>query len=387
MLRTYKYRLWTNRNQERELGIMLETHRRLYNACLERRKTAYEAEQRSVRYPEQSAWFKTQRVDNPYFARVNFSSAQATMRRLDKAFQAFFRRVKAGENPGYPRFKGRDRFNSIEYPAHGDGIRFFGNRLRLQHVGTVRVNQHRPLPDAAHIRTVTVTTAAEKWFVEVCCLLPDVVVDRSDLPAVGLDVGLESFLTTSAGEFLPNPGYLKTELPQLRRAQRSLSRKKKGGANRRKARTQVARLHARVRNKRSEHRHKTALSLVRRFGFIAVESLNIRGMVRNRRLSRAISDVAWGGFVTTLRHKAESAGVELIEVNPAGTSQNCSGCAKAVPKKLSERRHLCPHCGLTLHRDVNAARNILARAFTAPGSGVWALTKPLGSVVQEAVCL
>jgi putative transposase len=387
MLRTFKYRLWTNRNQERELGIMLDTHRRLYNACLEQRKQAYESEQRSVRYTEQSAWFKQQRADNPYLARINFSSAQATMRRLDKAFQAFFRRVKSGEKPGYPRFKGQDRFSSIAYPAHGDGIRFFGNRLRLQHVGTVRVNQHRPLPANVQIRTVTVTTDAGKWYVEVCCQLPDVAMERSDLPAVGLDVGIESFLTTSDGEFVPNPGYLKTGLPELRRVQRALSRKKKGGANRRKARKQVARLHTRVRNKRNDHRHKTALSLVRRFGFIAVESLNIQGMVRNRRLSRAISDVAWGGFVATLRHKAESAGVEVIEVNPAGTSQHCSGCGQLVPKKLSERQHHCPHCGLTLHRDVNAARNILARAFTASGSGAWVSTEPLGSVTQEAVCL
>jgi len=387
MLLTFKYRLWTNRNQERELGIMLETHRRLYNACLEQRKVAYESEQRNVRYTEQSAWFKQQRADNPYFARINFSSAQATLRRLDKAFQAFFRRVKSGEKPGYPRFKGQDRFSSIEYPSHGDGIRFFGNRLRLQHVGTVRVNQHRPLTENAQIRTITVTTDAEKWYVEVCCLLPDVAVERSDRPAVGLDVGIESFLTTSDGEFLPNPGYLKTELPELRRAQRSLCRKKKGGANRRKTKKQVSRLHAQVRNKRNDHRHKTALSFIRRFGFIAVESLNIQGMVRNRRLSRAISDVAWGGFVAALRHKAESAGVEVVEVNPAGTSQNCSGCGQIVPKKLSERKHLCPHCGLFLHRDVNAARNILARAFTASGSGAWALTEPSGSVTQEAVGL
>jgi len=386
MLRTFKYRLWTNRNQERELGVMLETHRRLYNTCLEQRKSAYESEKRSIKYTEQSAWFKEQRVTNDYFARINFSSAQATMRRLDKAFQAFFRRVKSGEKPGYPRFKGYDRFSSIEYPAHGDGIRFLGDRLRVQHVGIVRVNQHRPLPDDAQIRTVTLTNEADKWYVEVCCLFPDVAVGHSTLPAVGLDVGIESFLSTSDGDHLPNPSYLKNELPALRRTQRALSRKKKGGANRKKARKQVARLHAKVKNQRADHRHKTALALVRRYGLIAVESLNIQGMLRNRRLSRAIGDVAWGGFVTTLKHKAESAGVEVIEVNPAGTSQNCSGCGQHVPKKLSERWHTCPHCGLSLHRDVNAARNVLQRAFATPGSGVWAVTESLDSVAQEAIC-
>ena len=387
MLRTFKYRLWTNRNQERELGIMLETHRCLYNSCLEQRKTAYESEQRSIRYGEQSAWFKEERVTNPFFARINFSSAQATMRRLDKAFHAFFRRVISSEKPGYPRFKGSDRFTSIEFPSHGDGVRFFGNRLRIQHVGVIRVNQHRPLPEEAVIRTVTVTSEADKWYVEVCCQMPDQAAQKSDLPVVGLDVGIESFLTTSDGEHIPNPKYLKNELPVLRRAQRSLSRKTKGGANRKKVRKQVVRLHAKVRNTRSDHRHKLCLSLIGRYGFIAVESLNIRGMVRNHRLSRAISDVAWGGFVTTLKHKAESAGAEVIEVHPAGTSQNCSSCDQPVPKKLSERWHDCPNCGLSLHRDVNAARNILKRAFTAPGAGVWALTESLDSVTQEAVCL
>src|SRR6516164_4925224 len=120
MRRAYRYRLWTNANQERELGILLESHRRLYNACLQQRKTTYETERRSVKYSEQSAWFKEQRAVNPYFACLNFSSAQATMRRLDRAFQAFFRRCAAGEKPGYPRFKARHRFDSIAFPAYGD---------------------------------------------------------------------------------------------------------------------------------------------------------------------------------------------------------------------------------------------------------------------------
>lgn len=386
MLRTYKYRLWTNRTQARELHIMLETHRRLYNVCLEQRKVAYETEKRSVRYTEQSAWFKGQRSVNPYFARVNFSSAQATMRRLDKAFQSFFRRIKTGEKPGYPRFKGADRFDSIEYPAHGDGIRFFGDRLRIQHVGMVRVKQHRPLPEEAEIRTVTLTREADKWYVEVCCFLPDPEPVTNTLPSAGVDVGIEHFLTTSEGEHIQNPNYLKSTLPVLRRAQRSLSRKKKGGNNRRKSRNRIRRLHAKVKNQRRDHRHKVALLLIHRYGIIVVESLIIRGMLRNRRLSRAISDVAWGGFVTTLKHKAESAGARVIEVNPAGTSQECSGCGKIVPKKLSERWHRCPHCGLVLHRDVNAARNILTRAFASPGAGEWGVTDSLESVPQEAVC-
>ena len=387
MIRAYKYRLWTNTSQERELSIMLETHRRLYNTCLEQRKTAYETEKRSMKYGEQSSWYKEARKFNPFYARLNFSSAQATMRRLDKAYAAFFRRIKSGRKPGYPRFKNTDRFASIEFPSHGDGIRLSGNRLRIQHVGTLKVCLHRPLPEAAEVRTLTVTREAGKWYLEVCFKLPDVAVEPSILPSVGIDVGIEHFLTTSDGEHVPNPGYLKTALPELRRTQRSISRKKKGGKNRAKAKVKVQKLHTRVKNLRIDHRHKTSLDLIRRYGFIAVESLNVQGMLRNRRMSRAISDVAWSAFITTLTHKAESAGATVVQVPARGTSQECSRCGRVVQKILSERRHDCPYCGLSLHRDVNAAKNILARAFTLPGSGKWDVTVlKQGAVSQEAVC-
>lgn len=367
MRRAYKYRLWTNANQDRELGITLESHRRLYNACLDQRKTAYQTEQRSLKYVEQSAWFKQQRLANPYFARLNFSSAQATMRRLDKAFQNFFRRIKQGDGkPGYPRFKGRDHFASIEFPAHGDGIRLTGDRLRVQHVGTIRVKLHRRVE--GKIKTLTLKREGGKWYVIVSCDLGEMPIPLSVLPPVGIDVGLESFLTTSEGEQEPNPRYLKNELPELRRRQRAHCRKKRGGSNRRKARKRVAKLHARVRNLRREHHHKTALNLVRRYGLIAVERLNIQGMLGNNRLARAISDAGWSGFLSILRAKAESAGCVVVEVDPRGTSQECSGCGTEVRKDLSVRNHVCPHCGLSLQRDHNAALNILARGLgrTAP---------------------
>jgi putative transposase len=361
--RAFKFRLFTNENQERELGAILETHRRLYNACLEGRKTAYEAEGKSVKYTDQSARFKEERATNPFYARLNFSSAQATMRRLDKAFQAFFRRVKAGEKPGYPRFKGRDRFDSVEFPKHGDGIRLAGNRLRIQHVGTIRVKVHREV--IGTIKTATLKREADKWYVVLSCDLGDVPIPEGDKPPVGIDVGLEAFLTTSDGDREPNPRYLKDALPELRRKARSVSRKVKGSKKRRKAKHQLAKVHARVRDLRKEHHHQVALRLVRRYGLIAVESLNIEGILKNDRLARSISDVAWGNFLLTLKCKAESAGASVVEVDARGTSQLCSGCGIEVRKELSARRHNCPHCGLSLHRDENAARNILARGLTA----------------------
>jgi putative transposase len=371
--KAFKFRLFANVNQTRELEIALETHRRLYNACLEQRKTTYETTGATIKYAEQSAWFKAERETNPFFARLNFSSAQATMRRLERSFANFFRRVESGEKPGYPRFKGRDFFNSIEFPSHGDGIRLTGNRLRVQHVGVIRVKLHREVE--GRIKTLSVKREAGKWFLVVSCDLGEVSVEPSTNPAIGIDVGLKTFLTTSEGKTEPNPRYLKDALPELRKAQRSLSRKKKGGKNRRRARKVVAKVHARVANLRREHHFKTALKLVLRFGLIVVESLSIKNMLKNDRLSRAISDVAWGNFLLTLRSKAESAGVAFVEVNARGTTQECSGCGRVVPKDLSQRWHSC-ECGCSLDRDENAARNILAR-------GLQARTGPAGLNVAE----
>jgi putative transposase len=363
MRRAYAFRLFTNPRQERELDIALETHRRLYNTYLDYRELAHSLYGASLTYVDCSRWFKGQRTTNPYFARMNFSSAQATMRRLDKAFAAFFRRVKAGEKAGFPRFKGRGRFDSIEFPAYGDGIKLIEGKLRVQHVGTIRIKLHRSIE--GKIKTVTLKRVAGKWFAIFSCDLGPVEVVPSPNPPVGIDVGIEAFLTTSEGEREPNPAYLRTSLPELRRVQRSLARKRKCGKNRRKSKHKVAKIHARVRRLRKEHHHQVALKLVSRYGFIAAERLNVKGMVRSGRLSRAISDAGWSGFLLTLRHKAECAGVAIVEVDPRGTSQLCSGCGVEVPKDLSVRRHDCPHCGLSLHRDENAARNILARGLLA----------------------
>lgn len=363
MRKSFKFRFYPNRNQERELGIMLESHRRLYNACLEQRKLAYEEDGITVNYYDQAKWFTNQRFVNGWFKKLNASTAQATMRRLDKAFKAFFRRVKSGDKPGYPRFKATHRFNSIEFPNYGDGIRLKDGRLRIQHVGKVKVKQHRAVEDK--VKTATLKTEDNKWYVVLSCDLGEVIPSASTGPSIGIDMGLEKFLTTSDGHHEPNPRYLKRELPALRRASRAVSRKKKGGNNRKKAVRHLRATHTKIKNLRHDHKHKTALNLCRRYGLIAVECLNIKGMLRSRWMSQAIADAAWGGFLATLKHKAESTGVSVVEVDPRGTSQMCSGCGCEVRKPLSVRTHRCPHCGLILDRDENAARNILARALLA----------------------
>lgn len=353
---------------------MLETHRRLYNAALAQRKDAWENEARSVGYCEQSARYKAERDTNPYYARLNFSSAQATLRQLKKAFEAFFRRVKkakngSGEKPGYPRFKGRDRFNSFTFPAYTDGIVLLDPdhpKLRIQYVGKVRIKLHRPL--RGEIKTVCIKREADKWYAIFSCDIgtPKVAcVDRAHEPQTGIDLGLERFATHEDGAKIENPRFLKDALPALRRAQRKLARAKKGSNRRRKTKRRVRALHVRVADKRRDFQHKEALKLIRRYGFIAVEDLSIATMDGPRWLNRAIRDAGWGQFLSILKYKAESAGTQVVAVDPAGTSQECSGCGETVPKTLRERKHSCPRCGLVLHRDENAARNILARGLLA----------------------
>ena len=361
MKRAFKFRLFTNANQERELAAALESHRRLYNVCLDYKELAYQCFGASLNYCDFSRWFKGQRTTNPYFARLNFSSAQATMRRLDKSFANFFRRVKEGAaKPGYPRFKGREWFDSIEYPAYRDGLRLTGNRLYVQNVGTIKVKLHRPVDGT--IKTVTLKREAGKWYAVFSCEVPDVPVQPSNLPAVGIDVGLTHFLTDSNGRQEGNPRYLKEALPELRRAERSKSRKKLGGSNRHKAVVRLQKIHALVANQRREHHFQVANRLVLAFGFIAVERLNISGMLKNDRMSRAISDVAWGNFLNVLQHKANKAGAQFVAVDPKGTSQTCT-CGQRVPKELWDRWHECPACGLSQQRDHVSAQVILARGL------------------------
>jgi len=334
---------------------MLETHRRLYNSALEERRDVYETEKRSISYGEQSGILKATRKSNPYLAKTNFSSTQATLRRLDKAF---FRRVKAGEVPGYPRFKAADRFRSVEFPSYGDGCRLKENgRLYLQHVGHIKVKLHRHIE--GRIKTVCVKRSCGKWYVIFSCDLGDAPEISGEGLAVGIDLGLKSFLVTSDGGAVEPPRYYRMAQKRLRKAQRARSRKKKGSNRRRKARERVARLHEKTANQRWDFHHKEARRLTKRFGMIAHEALNVQGIARTH-LAKSAHDAGWAQFLNILAAKAEEAGVRVIMVEPKNTTQACSRCGALpdIKKTLSERTHRCG-CGYTANRDVNAAQNIL----------------------------
>ncbi len=290
---------------------MLETHRRLYNSALKERREVYEAEGRPVPYGEQSGKLKEARKSDPYLAATNFSSTQATLRRLDRSFKAFFRRVKTGEAQGYPRFKGRERFRLVEFPSYGDGCRLKENgRLYLQHVGHVKVKLYRPI--GGRIKTVSLKRSCGKWYaIFLRCRGRSRA--NSDGSAVGIDLGLKAFFVTSDGESVEPPHCYRKAQKELRRAQRSLSRKK-GSNRRRKARERVAKLHEKTANQRRDFHHKEARKLVERFGAIVHEALNVRGIARTR-LAKSTHDAGWAQFLNILTAKAEEAGRRVITVD------------------------------------------------------------------------
>lgn len=357
MLRAFKYRLWTNQNQHRELGIAAETHRRIYNACLEYNHLAYDCWGVSLNYIDYSRWFTAQKAINRYFACVNRSSVTATLKRVDASMAKFF---KGKGKVGLPRPRARGNTDCISFPAYGDGVKVVANKLRLQHIGSIRVRWHRPLPEGKKIRCVRIIRDNDKWFV---CFTVDMgdTAARSSEAAVGVDLGLKSFVTTSDGEMLGDTRCLERALPEFRRRQRALARCKRGSNRRKRVKAGVSALHEKVRNVRRDLHFKVARSLVDRYGIIAAESLNIEWMLKNRRFARRISDASWYSFTQRLISTAEIAGCQVALVDPKNTSQQCSRCGEIVRKSLAVRVHKC-ECGCVLDRDVNAAINILGRA-------------------------
>ncbi len=381
--RSYKFRLRPTAGQVVLLLALLEDLRQLYNAALEERREAWRIGHHHITFGSQDAQLKEIRAADPErYGRWAFNCERAAIRRLDRAFRAFYRRCKAGEKPGYPRFKGSGRWDSIEWPE-GDGARWDSvahptiTRVRLLGIGHVRVHQHRAVKGV--IKTITVKRELGRWYVILSC---------DDVPAepmgptgavVGIDVGIANFLTTSDGRHVLNPRPLAASADRLTAAKQAVSRKKRGSHRRRKAVRKVAALHVKVRRTRLDHAHKTALALVRDHDVIVHEALQITNLTRRPKprpagdgtwepngaaaksgLNKSILDAGWGVFLNVLHDKAESAGRVVIEVDPRHTSQRCSPCGHvAAGNRVSQAEFRCLACGHKAHADVNAAINIL----------------------------
>ena len=351
---SYKYRLYANKEQSKRLQSTLNTCRFLYNSALEERREAYK-QGVSLSYNRQQNELPECKLAVPELDEVYSQVLQDTLKRLDRAFQNFFRRVKKGEKPGYPRFKGEGRYNSFTYPQFGFELR--NGKLHLSAIGDIKIKLHRPVEGS--IKTLAIAREIDKWY---ACFSVEAIGPATPKPiksVVGIDVGLNSFATLSTGEQVKNPRWLRKSERSLAKRQRLLSKKAKGSYHRRRQRVLVAKAHRRIRNQRKDFHHKLSRQLVDTYDLVAYEDLNVKGMVKNHHLAKSISDAGWAQFISFVCYKAEEVGGMTIGVNPSGTSVDCSRCGFPVLKSLATRVHKCPNCGLEIDRDWNAALNIL----------------------------
>jgi len=363
-----KYRLFPTKAQEAALNETLAVCRLVYNSMVHERTVLHERGEKAPTFYTQVPALARWKKDHAELKAVHSQVLQNVGRRVELAFQAFFRRVKAGETPGYPRLKGRGQYDSFTYAQSGFKVGDSSVWLSLRGKRTqIKAKMHRAI--VGTVKTCTVRRYGAKWFV---CF--SVEQEDSPLPpcadAVGLDAGLNSFMALSNGEFIDNPRFFRKEEKALAKAGRKQAETKKRSPERRKANKVLSRIHERIRNRRHDFVHQTARRLVNRYGALAVEKLNVKDMLGNHCLAKSISDASWSMFRTILTQKAESANREVIAVNPAYTSQDCSVCGYRpdglggrTKKRLSDRWHNCPMCTASLDRDTNAAINILNLAL------------------------
>ncbi len=358
--KTFKYRLYPNKQQQRLLEQQLEECRWLYNHLLAERRAAWEERRESLRLYDQHATLPALKAERPTLAGVQSQILQNVAVRIDLAFKAFFRRCAAGETPGYPRFRGKGRYDSITFPQVPVGCRLDmdARHLRMMNIGQVKVILHRPLegvPKSATIRR----SRTGKWYVSFSCECTEPSPLQKTGHQVGIDVGLKTFAALSTGEDIANPRFFRQEEKALAKAQRCLSKAEQGTPERAERRKVVARVYERVAWRRGDFSHQHSRHIVDSFDVIAVEDLAVNRMTHHHCLAKSIHDAAWSQFADLLSYKAAWAGRRYVAVNPAYTSQDCSQCGHRQTLPLSDRIYPCPCCGVVLDRDFNASLNIL----------------------------
>ena len=355
MRKTFQYRIYPTRKQTIKLLHILSICRHLYNDMLHDRKTAYEDCNCGLSYYDQAAWLKY--VD---YRGIYAHILQDVLKRVDKSFQNFFRRVKNGdEEPGYPRFKGYNRYDSFTYPDPPNrGYKIDGAKLILSKIGEIRIFLHREIEGT--VKTCTIKRDGDQWYASLSVELPDaeLVVPKT---SVGIDVGITTLATLSDGTEIANPHTLDKYDSKLRKEQKHLSRKKKGSNNRGKQKVVLSGIYRKVRNIRKDYLQKVSRMLVDTYDLIIFEDLQIKNMVKNHHLARSIHDASWNMLINYTTYKAEEAGGAVKLVNPRNTSKQCSVCGNIQPMPLSQRTYHCPVCGSVMGRDHNAAINIKNR--------------------------
>ena len=369
MRKAYQFRIYPNKNQEVKLNSTLSTCRHLYNDALAERKRQAELNNlcRSfdvcpwgkpewITYRDQQNTLPTNKTN---FQKEVFSQVlQNTLKRVDTSFKNFFNGF------GYPRFQGRDRYNSFTYPQTGFNIR--DGKINLSKIGAITIIQHREIE--GKIKTCTIKKDVDRWYVTLSTEIEKPIIPIETKQSIGIDVGLSSLLTMSNGSQIEPPEFLRSSEKKLAKEQIRLSRKKKGSNNRKKQIKIVARTHRTIRNQRKDFAHKTSRILVATYDKIVFEDLQIKNMMQNHHLAKSLSDAGWYQLIQFTTYKAEYAGKVVEQVNARNTSQNCSQCGNPVSKRLKVRIHSCPFCGLVMDRDHNAAINILKRSKNTVGT-------------------
>jgi len=363
MNKTFQYRLCPTEHQRTMLYKTLEACRWVYNETLETRKNAWEKEQKTLSLYDTNKLLTEWKYTRHELKEAHSQVLQNAQERVDLAFKAFFRRVKAGENPGYPRFKGYGRYDSFTFKQ--SGFNLLNNRLFLSKIGDVKIIQHRPIE--GKIKTLTIRRdSVGNWYASFSCEVSEHPLSPTD-KVVGVDLGLTTFAVLSDGNEIKRERWMKQDSKDIARLQRKKEKLPKGSQERKKAVHALQHAYRRQTNRRNNFAHQESRKLVNKYQFIAFEDLKIQNMQSNgnRIINQGIADVAWGKFVQYTSYKAVEACRGVVLVDPRNTTQMCSGCGEIVPKDLSVRIHKCPHCGLQLSRDLNAALNILARGLTS----------------------
>jgi putative transposase len=357
MRKTFKYRIYANKETIAKAENWLNLCRNLYNCALEQRIDVYKRQRKTISGYTQMLELPEIKIGFFEYKMVGSQVLQQCLARLDNAYKAFFRRrINHEGRGGLPRFKGRDRYDS--FTLKETGWKLEARFLSIRNVGRFKMKLSRPIQ--GDIKTITIhKSKTNHWY---ACFSCDNVIEKkltqSD-KSIGIDVGIKSFITDSNGNKIENPKFLKKKLKELRVRQRALAKAKRNSNRRKKTKLKLSKCYEKIANQRKDFHYKLANQYINEYGIITVEHLNIRGLVRNHKLARDISDCAWGQFIEILKFKAEEAGRQVIEVNPRNTSKRCSECGEVnATLKLSDREWTCLKCGAIHDRDINASMNI-----------------------------
>lgn len=344
-MRTFKYRIYPTKKQASILNKQLEVCRLLYNSMLESKKNAWETEKKNLSGFDLIKTIPARKKDNKDLKLVYADVLQNLGLRLEKAYKGFFSRVKKGEKPGFPRFKGVGRLRSMIFPRWGSGIKFKDGKLSISKVGNIKIKVHRPIEGIT--KTATVIKTGDDWYISIVC---DGTINKT-LPKTGnviaIDLGIKSYITDNKGNKVENPRFFEWGQKALAKQQRQKNKKA------------ARKVYKKISNRREDFIHKLSLKLIRENDIIILEDLNVNKMLVKRWCSKQIGDASWSTFTQVLEYKAESAGKQVIKVNPAYTSQTCSNCHTATPHELKDDIFKCDFCHHQEDRDINAAKNIM----------------------------